>query len=238
MKEFPPFRLDNVNQCLWRRTNNGNDERILLKPKAFAVLRHLVEHRTAGDSRGTSRRSPAGRSGAAGPDSCALLCQAPVAKMESSGYGGVPKCIRGASQLRRAPLASSLSGRLWLHKLDLYREAHRSLIESRVTLVETAEEDPYLATVSYLTGQCIVLPMNLVFLGEWGEALGGIKDAIAVMDKNADHYWGQAMRLYRAWVHLHAMDFAGALAICDSALPLVRDPIQLRVHITSGCACS
>ena len=44
MKEFPPFRLDTVNQCLWRRRNKGDDERILLTPKAFAVLRYLVEH--------------------------------------------------------------------------------------------------------------------------------------------------------------------------------------------------
>src|SRR5271166_6988035 len=44
MKEFSPFRLDTVNQCLWRHRDKGADERILLTPKAFAVLRHLVEH--------------------------------------------------------------------------------------------------------------------------------------------------------------------------------------------------
>src|SRR5271157_2090681 len=43
-KVFPPFRLDPVNQCLWRRGDAGADERILLTPKAFAVLRYLVEH--------------------------------------------------------------------------------------------------------------------------------------------------------------------------------------------------
>jgi DNA-binding winged helix-turn-helix (wHTH) protein len=43
-KEFPPFRLDLVNQCLWRRRDAEDDERILLTPKAFAVLRYLVEH--------------------------------------------------------------------------------------------------------------------------------------------------------------------------------------------------
>ncbi len=43
MKEFPPFRLDTVNQCLWRRRTKGANERILLTPKAFAVLHHLVE---------------------------------------------------------------------------------------------------------------------------------------------------------------------------------------------------
>ncbi len=39
MKTFPPFRLDSVNQCLWR-----GEARISLAPKAFAVLRYLVDH--------------------------------------------------------------------------------------------------------------------------------------------------------------------------------------------------
>jgi DNA-binding winged helix-turn-helix (wHTH) protein/tetratricopeptide (TPR) repeat protein len=38
VKEFPPFRLDTDNQCLWR----GN-QRIVLTPKAFAVLCYLVD---------------------------------------------------------------------------------------------------------------------------------------------------------------------------------------------------
>ncbi|HTR37560.1 MAG TPA: AAA family ATPase [Bryobacteraceae bacterium] len=42
--EFPPFRLDTVNQCLWRRGANGEDERVPLKPKPFAILRYLVDH--------------------------------------------------------------------------------------------------------------------------------------------------------------------------------------------------
>jgi DNA-binding winged helix-turn-helix (wHTH) protein len=36
---FYPFRLDVANQCLWR-----GSESIELKPKAFAVLHHLVSH--------------------------------------------------------------------------------------------------------------------------------------------------------------------------------------------------
>ena len=39
MKAFGPFRLDLVNHCLWR-----GDERARLTPKAFDVLRYLVEH--------------------------------------------------------------------------------------------------------------------------------------------------------------------------------------------------
>jgi tetratricopeptide (TPR) repeat protein len=104
-----------------------------------------------------------------------------------------------------------------------YREARRSLIESRVILFETIEENPCLSA-PYLRSQCIVPSRNLLFLGEWGEALREIKDVIAMLDKNADYLWGQVVHLNRAWLHLHAMDFDGALAICNSTLPLVRYP--------------
>jgi len=40
MLVFPPFRLDTVNQCVWR----DDKTRIALKPKPFAVLRYLVSH--------------------------------------------------------------------------------------------------------------------------------------------------------------------------------------------------
>src|SRR5215469_5905394 len=39
MKLFHQFRLDTVNHCLWR-----GEERMSLTPKAFDVLRYLVEH--------------------------------------------------------------------------------------------------------------------------------------------------------------------------------------------------
>jgi tetratricopeptide (TPR) repeat protein len=106
-----------------------------------------------------------------------------------------------------------------------YGEARRSLIESRVILLDTVGKNPYLSTFSYLVGQCVILPMNLLFLGEWAGALREIRDSIAMLDKNADYHWGQTVRLCQALVHLHAMDFHGALAICNSALPLVGDPV-------------
>lgn len=39
MKQFHPFRLDTVNHRLWR-----GEDRLSLSPKAFDVLRYLVEH--------------------------------------------------------------------------------------------------------------------------------------------------------------------------------------------------
>jgi DNA-binding winged helix-turn-helix (wHTH) protein/tetratricopeptide (TPR) repeat protein len=44
MKKFSPFRLDTVNQCLWHDRDGGDDQQISLTPKAFSVLRYLVEH--------------------------------------------------------------------------------------------------------------------------------------------------------------------------------------------------
>jgi len=43
MREFPPFRLDSVNECLWRRSERAEDQRIPLTPKAYAVLAYLVD---------------------------------------------------------------------------------------------------------------------------------------------------------------------------------------------------
>src|SRR5262244_3457035 len=39
MKRFHSFRLDSANHCLWRE-----NERISIPPKAFDLLRYLVEH--------------------------------------------------------------------------------------------------------------------------------------------------------------------------------------------------
>ena len=43
-KAFPPFRLDPTNQCLWRSTNDGAEERIVLKPKTYAILAYFLDH--------------------------------------------------------------------------------------------------------------------------------------------------------------------------------------------------
>ncbi len=69
-----------------------------------------------------------------------------------------------------------------------YREARRGLIESRVIMSKTLNENPYL-NAAYVRGR-FSLTWNLLFLGEWGEALQEIEDAIAMFDKNANYYLG------------------------------------------------
>jgi DNA-binding winged helix-turn-helix (wHTH) protein len=44
MKEFSPYRLDPVNLTLWRTSVEGRDEQIVLAPRAFDLLRLLVDN--------------------------------------------------------------------------------------------------------------------------------------------------------------------------------------------------
>jgi DNA-binding winged helix-turn-helix (wHTH) protein len=44
VKRFPPFQLDTANQCLWRADGSEPRQRLLLAPKTYAVLKHLVDH--------------------------------------------------------------------------------------------------------------------------------------------------------------------------------------------------
>ena len=72
----------------------------------------------------------------------------------------------------------------------------------------------------------LLLPFSLLFLGEWGEALREVDAAIRFAEKNAAYGRADAFLLYRAWVHLHAMDFAGVLAIGEKVLPSLKDPVH------------
>jgi tetratricopeptide (TPR) repeat protein len=103
-----------------------------------------------------------------------------------------------------------------------YRGARRSLVESRAIILEAMEENLYLNGV-YSRAK-FHLAWSLLFLGEWGEALHEIKDMIAMLEKNGDYSGVRTASLLRAWIHFHAMDFAGVLTICDAAFPLIRDP--------------
>lgn len=44
MIEFPPFRIDVDNQCLWEQRAGEADRRIVLRPKAFEMLCHLARN--------------------------------------------------------------------------------------------------------------------------------------------------------------------------------------------------
>ncbi len=103
-----------------------------------------------------------------------------------------------------------------------YRAAQQDAVESLAILVDARIENPYLSFAHWLSH--FTLPWSLLFLGEWGQALRTLTAEITLADKNGDPYRAQTLHLYRAWTHLHAMDFPGVLEICGSVLPAFDDP--------------
>ena len=116
-----------------------------------------------------------------------------------------------------------------------YGDAHRSGIECLATLLDQYDLNRYFG-ILYQIHQNLV-PRNLLFWGEWGQALKEVKAATALCEKNGDYARGQGMLLLRACVHLHAMDFSGVVAICESIFASVRIPQALRLwHTLMGSA--
>lgn len=103
-----------------------------------------------------------------------------------------------------------------------YRAAHQDVIDSLAVLVERDVDNPHLSFVHWLSQ--FTLPWSVLFLGEWGKALGILTAEIALAKKNGDRYREQTLQLYRAWIHLYAMDYPGVLEICDAILPALDEP--------------
>jgi tetratricopeptide (TPR) repeat protein len=101
-----------------------------------------------------------------------------------------------------------------------YREGRRLALEVRAKLLELGAN--LNSRIEYEISGALA-PSNLMFLGEWGEALKEYDTAIAWAEKNANYHYLQWLRAQQACLHLHAMDFKGTLAICESALSLARN---------------
>jgi DNA-binding winged helix-turn-helix (wHTH) protein/tetratricopeptide (TPR) repeat protein len=138
--------------------------------------------------------------------------------------GDAEECRKAIAVIRKAGDPFVLA----LHMFDYnfiqlasseYREAQRNAIESLPILLERIAGNPYFSS-QYRLSQYI-LPWSLLFLAEWGEALREVKTIITMADKNGDSYRVQTARVYLAWLHLQALDFAGAVEICDSVLPFL-----------------
>ena len=144
----------------------------------------------------------------------------------------VDECGKALAEIRQADDRRVLAPHLLDYSVlqwwsSASRDAYRNTVESLTILREGGAENPYLSTAYWQSE--IILPWGLLLLGEWGEALREVHTRITMLEKNGDDRRVQAMRLYLAWIHLHAMDFPGVLAICESIFPALGDPA-----VTSG----
>jgi len=105
-----------------------------------------------------------------------------------------------------------------------YRAARQDAVESLAILADARVETPYLSLAHWLSH--FTLPWSLLFLGEWGQALRTLTAELTLADKNGERHRAQTLLLYRAWIHLHAMDFPAVLEACGSVLPSFDDPAR------------
>jgi tetratricopeptide (TPR) repeat protein len=144
------------------------------------------------------------------------------------------ECRNALTEIRsfgdRRALATHLLGYSFIQWISSeYREAHRSALENLAILTGDAV-NPYLTGITVYHNALSILPC-LMFLGEWGEALRGIEDAITVMNKNSDFRSGTLL-LYSAWAHFHALDFSRVLAICESVFSTLQDTPSVHLCLT------
>ncbi|HEY2402651.1 MAG TPA: hypothetical protein VGI23_20020 [Steroidobacteraceae bacterium] len=113
-----------------------------------------------------------------------------------------------------------------------YREGRTVALEARARSLELGSS--LNSTIEYKTAGAMAA-YNLLFLGEWGQALKEYAAAIAWARKNANEHDLQWLHAQLAWLHLNAMDFEGALAICESALALAPGPtIRSALDLPTG----
>jgi tetratricopeptide (TPR) repeat protein len=151
-----------------------------------------------------------------------------VRRIWASGWNArdADECRQAVTEIRRSGDPLTIA---W-HVIDYnfiqwvsseYREARRNAVESLAILLDGVPENPHLSSAYWLSQ--FILPWSLMFLGEWGAMLQEIRVGIAMADRNGDSYRAQTLRIYQAWLHLKAMDFAGVVVICESLLPSLED---------------
>jgi len=99
-----------------------------------------------------------------------------------------------------------------------YREGRRLALEVRAKRLEPSTNPIEYEKSGFLAA------LNLLFLGEWGDALEEFAAGIAGARKNANDRHTLRVRIQQAWLHLHALDFRGVRVICDSVLAPLRNP--------------
>jgi tetratricopeptide (TPR) repeat protein len=102
-----------------------------------------------------------------------------------------------------------------------YREARRLALEVHAKGLSSGANPN--SRVEYEFSGTLA-PRNLLFVGEWGEALKEFAAALSEAQRNANDHYILWLRLDQAWLHLHALDFRKVLEICRSVLVLLKVP--------------
>jgi tetratricopeptide (TPR) repeat protein len=117
-----------------------------------------------------------------------------------------------------------------------YGDAHRTGVDSLAILFKQDDLNPFFVFYLEHVYHWLVL-RNLLLWGAWGQVLKEVEVATALLEKNGDNARGQEVLVHKAWVHLHAMDFSGVIAIVKPLFASVLTPSPVRdLHILIGSA--
>ncbi len=135
-------------------------------------------------------------------------------------------CRAALSELRQADNSAAVAPYLidysnLLYMSSEYRESLRVAHEALAILTSGKNGNPC-ASMPQAVGAYIVYS-DLLFLGEWGAAIREMDSAVAALTKNANDGFARAMCLWRAWLNVFAMDFAGGLKMCESVAQTFSD---------------
>lgn len=121
----------------------------------------------------------------------------------------------------RLAAASVLMENCYLHtSLSQYAQSLKNARECLPLLLEAGH------FVRFLHGREL-LAVNLTLLGQWGEALDSLDESIDQASRNEGLSRMAMPLVFKAWVHLEAMDFAGVARMCAEAMPLLDAPLLL-----------
>jgi len=112
-----------------------------------------------------------------------------------------------------------------------YAESVKSAQETLSVLLEGGR------VFRFLHGRDL-LAINLAFLGDWGKALDILDEAISNARKNEAPSRLAMPLLFKAWIHLNAMDYHGVLEMCGEAMPNIGPSMADRHYIATRLAAS
>ncbi|MGH9628329.1 MAG: ATP-binding protein, partial [Bryobacteraceae bacterium] len=101
------------------------------------------------------------------------------------------------------------------YAMSEYRDSYQTAERSLAVLIELGETREFLTLQVYMTWQ-------LMFLGEWGKAAQALDSAEEMAHTNGNHSRAQVLRIFKSWLHLHALDFEGARRIAEAELTSIR----------------
>ncbi len=139
------------------------------------------------------------------------------ARVAEESEADVVRVLEAGDPIASAPVLMDHAYAQWAR--SRYAESLGSVQTSLPALLESGR------LVRFLHGRDL-MAVNHAFLGQWGSALDTLEESMEDAHRNDAPFRLLMPLLFKAWVHLNAMDFAGVSEMCDRALASLSGPFM------------